>query len=403
MAVTSGDNAATAKTSHSSGKNLVDLADVAVDNCLPREDALVPVDGQLEPPAAGSTLAFVFTMALVAQLGAGLVETWSVARGFRLAQRAGRLAQPQHSRIRGLCQHAAAARGFRHSLLPAIPLAIGIDVDAIKVAAGPVEMCDQVRERVQEPLSRQGGEGVVRQVVRLAERLALHSAPVAVSVPVPAVSIAGDVKWCGRPHQYSRLVPHPVGRRGRGVPAHPLTHWSMTGTPLCWPSGGSARVKASPTWSCWSSVPASAVGWSSTVGCIEAPTVWLARRAGLSPAPASLRSGNQPSSWQRQAGRGASRGHAADAGAESVFAAGRAGDAEAQQSIDATADRLGLGDGRRGELTESGHGRPRRRRVLGRGRCMRTAANSPGRAPMCARTVLAESHIPRCLPRGEER
>ena len=75
VAVTSGDNAARASATHSTGKKLVDLADVVIDNCVPREDALVQVDGQLEPLAAGSTLAFVcITMALVAQVGAGLVE-----------------------------------------------------------------------------------------------------------------------------------------------------------------------------------------------------------------------------------------------------------------------------------------------------------------------------------------
>jgi len=75
VAVTSGDNAAQATASHSSGKKLADVADVVIDNCVPREDALVPVDGLLEPLAAGSTLASVcITMAMVAEVGARLAE-----------------------------------------------------------------------------------------------------------------------------------------------------------------------------------------------------------------------------------------------------------------------------------------------------------------------------------------
>ena len=75
VAVTSGDNAAQATASHSSGKKLADVADVVIDNCVPREDALVPVDGLLEPLAAGSTLASVcITMAMVAEVGAQLAE-----------------------------------------------------------------------------------------------------------------------------------------------------------------------------------------------------------------------------------------------------------------------------------------------------------------------------------------
>ena len=73
VAVTSGDNAATARATHSSGKKLADVADIVIDNCAPREDALVQVDGLREPLAAGSTLAFVsITMALVAEVGARL-------------------------------------------------------------------------------------------------------------------------------------------------------------------------------------------------------------------------------------------------------------------------------------------------------------------------------------------
>lgn len=75
VGVTSGDNAANASANHSSGKKLADVSDIVIDNCVPREDALVQVDGLREPLAAGSTLAFVcITMALVAEVGARLAE-----------------------------------------------------------------------------------------------------------------------------------------------------------------------------------------------------------------------------------------------------------------------------------------------------------------------------------------
>lgn len=80
IAVTSLSNARLSAPTHSSGKRLADVAEVAIDNCVPPEDALVRVDGLAEPLAAGSTLAAVaISMALVAEVGARLV-----ARGHRL-------------------------------------------------------------------------------------------------------------------------------------------------------------------------------------------------------------------------------------------------------------------------------------------------------------------------------
>lgn len=61
-----------AKPNHSSGKRLADVADIAIDNCVPPEDALVDV-GRPEKIAAGSTVAGVFiAMSLVAETGARL-------------------------------------------------------------------------------------------------------------------------------------------------------------------------------------------------------------------------------------------------------------------------------------------------------------------------------------------
>jgi uncharacterized phosphosugar-binding protein len=74
VTVSSLANAAASPASHSSGKKLPDLGDVAIDNCVPPEDALVDV-GRREKLAAGSTMAAVYVaMALVAETGARLVE-----------------------------------------------------------------------------------------------------------------------------------------------------------------------------------------------------------------------------------------------------------------------------------------------------------------------------------------
>jgi uncharacterized phosphosugar-binding protein len=77
ISVSSHANACVAARSHSSGKLLYEIADIAIDNCVPPEDALVDI-GRREKVAAGSTMAAVFiAMALVAETGARLV-----ARGF---------------------------------------------------------------------------------------------------------------------------------------------------------------------------------------------------------------------------------------------------------------------------------------------------------------------------------
>jgi uncharacterized phosphosugar-binding protein len=69
VTVSSLANKQVAKPTHSSGKVLSDIADVAIDNCVPPEDALVDV-GRKEKLAAGSTMAAVFiAMSLVAETG----------------------------------------------------------------------------------------------------------------------------------------------------------------------------------------------------------------------------------------------------------------------------------------------------------------------------------------------
>lgn len=72
IAVSSHANRAIAKATHSSGKQLPDTADIAIDNCVAPEDSQVDV-GRPEKVAAGSTMAAVFiAMSLVAETGARL-------------------------------------------------------------------------------------------------------------------------------------------------------------------------------------------------------------------------------------------------------------------------------------------------------------------------------------------
>ncbi len=74
ITVSSHANRKISKPRHSSGKFLSDLADVAIDNCTPHEDALVDV-GQREKVAAGSTAAaIVIAMSLVAEAAAILAR-----------------------------------------------------------------------------------------------------------------------------------------------------------------------------------------------------------------------------------------------------------------------------------------------------------------------------------------
>jgi uncharacterized phosphosugar-binding protein len=78
ITVSSLANAAVTTATHSSGKKLSDLADIALDNCVPPEDAMVDI-GCPEKVAAGSTMAAVYlAMALVAETGSRVK-----AKGFK--------------------------------------------------------------------------------------------------------------------------------------------------------------------------------------------------------------------------------------------------------------------------------------------------------------------------------
>lgn len=82
ITVSSHRNARLAEATHSSGNRLSDTAHIAIDNCVPPEDALVDV-GQIERVAAGSTLAAVaIAMSLVAETAAQLARRGGVPPTF---------------------------------------------------------------------------------------------------------------------------------------------------------------------------------------------------------------------------------------------------------------------------------------------------------------------------------
>lgn len=58
IAIASVEHCRAAKVRHSSGKRLIDLADVVIDNCAPVGDALVQVDGLAYPVGPGSTIGY---------------------------------------------------------------------------------------------------------------------------------------------------------------------------------------------------------------------------------------------------------------------------------------------------------------------------------------------------------
>jgi uncharacterized phosphosugar-binding protein len=75
VSVSSHLNYRQAAAKHSTGKKLPDVSDIAIDNCVPPEDALVAGDGIPEKFAAGSTVATVLiAMTLVAEVGRLLLK-----------------------------------------------------------------------------------------------------------------------------------------------------------------------------------------------------------------------------------------------------------------------------------------------------------------------------------------
>jgi uncharacterized phosphosugar-binding protein len=75
IAVTSMDNQNRSAATHSSGRKLSEVADIVIDNCVPAEDALVPISGWKAPVGAGSTVAFVtIAMSLVSEVASELAK-----------------------------------------------------------------------------------------------------------------------------------------------------------------------------------------------------------------------------------------------------------------------------------------------------------------------------------------
>ena len=56
IAILSMDHCASSSAIHSSGKKLIDIADIVIDNCTPAGDALVRVNGLEDPVGPGSTI-----------------------------------------------------------------------------------------------------------------------------------------------------------------------------------------------------------------------------------------------------------------------------------------------------------------------------------------------------------
>ena len=224
--------------------------------------------------------------------------------------------------------------------MAASPHAIGIDVGATKVAAGLVDTSGRVRERIQEPLTSQGGVAAVRQVVRLAERLALRTAPVGIGVAVPAVvdGLGREVVWApnirgwrhvGLADAVEQQLRVPVRLEYDGHAAVLGEQWIGAGrgiarmVMLVVGTGIGGGMVLDGRLYRGADGLAGAAGWLTSGACRVEPRQATLELAAAGPALAR-------------------RGRAVDGRAESVFAAEVAGDAEARQTIDATADRLGM-------------------------------------------------------------
>lgn len=75
IAITSVAHSSSTNSRHASGKRLMDIADLVIDNCMPPGDALVSIEGLEHNVASGSTLASVFIIqAIVAETAAKLTR-----------------------------------------------------------------------------------------------------------------------------------------------------------------------------------------------------------------------------------------------------------------------------------------------------------------------------------------
>lgn len=75
IGVVSVDHSMASAPKHSSGKRLSDVADITIDNCVPKGDALVTIDGLDYPVGPGSTIAYGYIVnALKSMIAAELVQ-----------------------------------------------------------------------------------------------------------------------------------------------------------------------------------------------------------------------------------------------------------------------------------------------------------------------------------------
>jgi uncharacterized phosphosugar-binding protein len=75
IGVVSVDHCLATAPRHVSGKRLVDVSDIVLDNCTPKGDALVHIDGLSHPVGPGSTIGYAFLVnALKCAIAARLTE-----------------------------------------------------------------------------------------------------------------------------------------------------------------------------------------------------------------------------------------------------------------------------------------------------------------------------------------
>jgi glucokinase len=224
-------------------------------------------------------------------------------------------------------------------------LALAVDVGATKVAAGLVDVTGKVRERVQEPLTRQGGQAAVRQVVGLARRVAADKATAGVCVAVPAVVDPDhrEVVWAPNIRGWRRVrladaveeVLHvPTSLAYDGHAAVLGEHWIGAGKSvrnlvmLVVGTGIGGGMILDGHLHSGSDGLAGAAGWLTSGACAAA---------------VRADDHHQPTLEVAAAGPGlARRAGATDGRAEAIFAAAASGDARSQRALDDVAGRLGL-------------------------------------------------------------
>lgn len=149
ISVSSHENARAARPTHSSGKRLSDLAHIAIDNCVPPEDAVVDV-GQVERVGAASTVAAVsIAMALVAETAAHLSKMGGGRR-------------PSFRRMFRVCRPGTWSVCIRHSLTSITPVGIipnrknpgEPSKKRILPGTGPIDLCRGVCLRYCDVLTR---------------------------------------------------------------------------------------------------------------------------------------------------------------------------------------------------------------------------------------------------------